>query len=84
MTDNQQDVLTLLILNMGTFTHSRVNFIGSLIGGIAETQAVINFCALHHIAPEIELINMMTINEVHNNVVDKKARHRYVIDMATL
>jgi alcohol dehydrogenase (NADP+) len=73
-----------LVLNMGAFTHSRVNFIGSLIGGIAETQAVIDFCALHNIAPEIELINMNDINEAHNNVVEKKARYRYVIDMATL
>jgi alcohol dehydrogenase (NADP+)/uncharacterized zinc-type alcohol dehydrogenase-like protein len=73
-----------LVLNMGAFTHSRVNFIGSLIGGITETQAVIDFCALHHIAPEIELINIKDINEAHNNVVDKKARYRYVIDMTTL
>ena len=73
-----------LVLNMGAFTHSRVNFIGSLIGGIAETQAVIDFCALHHIAPEIELISIKDINEAHNNVVDKKARYRYVIDMTTL
>lgn len=73
-----------LTLNLNAFTSSRVNFIGSLIGGIAETQRVIDFCALNNIAPEIELINIKDINETHNNVVDKKARYRYVIDMATL
>ncbi len=73
-----------LSVNMGALTHTRVNFIGSLIGGIAETQEVINFCALNNIAPEIELINIKDINDTMNNVVAKKARYRYVIDMATL
>jgi alcohol dehydrogenase (NADP+) len=73
-----------LSVNMGALTHTRVNLIGSLIGGIAETQAVINFCASNNIAPEIELINIKDINTTMDNVVAKKARYRYVIDMATL
>ena len=73
-----------LSVNMGALAHTRVNLIGSLIGGIAETQAVINFCALNKIAPEIELINIKDINDTMDNVVAKKARYRYVIDMASL
>lgn len=73
-----------LSINMGALAHTRVNLIGSLIGGIAETQAVIDFCALNNIAPEIELINIKDINTTMDNVVAKKARYRYVIDMATL
>jgi alcohol dehydrogenase (NADP+) len=73
-----------LSVNMNGLTQTRVNFIGSLIGGIAETQEVINFCALNNIAPEIELINIKDINDTMNNIVAKKARYRYVIDMATL
>ena len=71
-------------VNMGALAHTRVNLIGSLIGGIAETQQVINYCALNNIAPEIELINIKDINDTMNDVVAKKARYRYVIDMATL
>jgi alcohol dehydrogenase (NADP+)/uncharacterized zinc-type alcohol dehydrogenase-like protein len=71
-------------INMGLLVHARVNLIGSLIGGIAETQAVIDFCALNNIAPEIELINIKDINTAMNNVVDKKVRYRYVIDLSTL
>lgn len=73
-----------LAVNMGAMAHVRVNLIGSLIGGISEIQAVMDFCALNNIAPEIELINIKDINETINNVVAKKARYRYVIDMATL
>jgi D-arabinose 1-dehydrogenase-like Zn-dependent alcohol dehydrogenase len=61
---------------MGALVHTRVNLIGSLIGGIAETQAIINFCALNNIAPEIEQINIKDINTAMKNVVDKKARYR--------
>ncbi len=57
---------------------------GSLIGGIAETKEVLEFCARHKIAPEVEIIQASDLNEVYKKVVDKKARYRYVVDIASL
>lgn len=56
---------------------------GSSIGGIAKTQEVLNFCAEHDIAPQIEIISGDKINEAWNNVVNSKVRYRYVIDTST-
>lgn len=62
---------------------NRVNFNGSLIGGIPETQEVIYFCADNGIRPQIEIIKAEQINEAWDKVVNKEARYRYVIDAAT-
>ncbi len=62
---------------------SRVNFNVSLIGGMKETQEVINYCADNKIHPQIQIIKAEQINEAWENVVNKKARYRYVIDAAT-
>ncbi|MCB0371654.1 MAG: NAD(P)-dependent alcohol dehydrogenase [Muricauda sp.] len=62
---------------------SRVNFNASLIGGIPETQEVIHYCADNGIRPDIQLIKADEINKAWENVVNKKARYRYVIDAAT-
>ena len=60
---------------------TRNSFAGSQIGGIRETQELVDFCALHNIRPEITKISMSDISDAWVNVVDKKARYRYVIDM---
>jgi uncharacterized zinc-type alcohol dehydrogenase-like protein len=57
---------------------------GSLIGSIAETQEVLDFCAEHGIGPEIQLIDIQDINEAYKKVEDGDVRFRYVIDMASL
>jgi uncharacterized zinc-type alcohol dehydrogenase-like protein len=57
---------------------------GSLIGGIAETQEVIDFCAEHNILPHVEVINMEDINDAFNKMKNEDVRFRYVIDMASL
>jgi uncharacterized zinc-type alcohol dehydrogenase-like protein len=62
---------------------SRVNFNASLIGGMKETQDVVNYCADNKIHPKIQIIKAGQINEAWENVVNKKARYRYVIDAAT-
>ncbi|TRW23677.1 NAD(P)-dependent alcohol dehydrogenase [Flavobacterium zepuense] len=66
------------------FFFSRVNFNASLIGGIPETQEVIDHCALNKIYPEIQVIKASEINDAWDKVVNKEARYRYVIDIATL
>ncbi len=57
---------------------------GSMIGGIAETQEVLDFCAEHGIAPDVQFINMSGINDAFDKVKDEDVRFRYVIDMSTL
>jgi uncharacterized zinc-type alcohol dehydrogenase-like protein len=57
---------------------------GSLIGSIAETQEVLDFCATHGIAPDVEMIRIQDINKAMKRVEDGEVRFRYVIDMASL
>ncbi|WP_078085774.1 NAD(P)-dependent alcohol dehydrogenase [Microbulbifer mangrovi] len=70
-------------LNNLALAASRVNFNASLIGGMKDTQDVVNYCADNKVLPKIELIKADQINESWANVVNKKARFRYVIDAAT-
>ena len=57
---------------------------GSLIGGIAETQEMLDFCGEHHIVSEIEIINMQEINESYERMLKSDVKYRFVIDMAAL
>lgn len=57
---------------------------GSIIGGIAETQEVLDFCAQHNILPDVEMIRIQDINKAFDKMMDKEVRYRYVIDMQSL
>lgn len=57
---------------------------GSLIGGIAQTQEVLDFCAQHNIHPDCEMIRMDEINDAFARLAKGDIAHRFVIDMATL
>lgn len=57
---------------------------GSLIGGIRETQEVLDFCAEHNIHPECKMIRPEEINDAFASLAKGDVAHRYVIDMATL
>ncbi len=57
---------------------------GSLIGGIRETQEMLNFCAEKNIACEIEVIKISQINEAYERMLKSDVRYRFVIDMASL
>ena len=57
---------------------------GSLIGGIAETQEMLDFCGKHNIVSEIEIIKMQDINEAYERMLKSDVRYRFVIDMASL
>lgn len=63
---------------------SRVNFNASLIGGMKETQEVVDYCAANKIYPQIEIIEAKEITEAWKKVENKEARFRYVIDSATI
>jgi alcohol dehydrogenase (NADP+)/uncharacterized zinc-type alcohol dehydrogenase-like protein len=73
-----------LMINNTNMIFNRVNFNGSLIGGIPETQEVMNYCAENKIYPQIQIIKAEEINEAWEKVVNKEARYRYVIDAATI
>lgn len=62
----------------------RRSYAGSLIGGIKETQEMLDFCAEHGIAPEIEMIAPQDVNEAYERVIKSDVRYRFVIDMARL
>jgi uncharacterized zinc-type alcohol dehydrogenase-like protein len=64
--------------------NNRRSFAGSSIGGIAETQEMLDFCAEHGIAPETELIAADQINDAYERVLKSDVRYRFVIDAATL
>ncbi|MFI2272158.1 MULTISPECIES: NAD(P)-dependent alcohol dehydrogenase [Catenuloplanes] len=63
---------------------SRASFAGSSIGGIAETQRMLDFCAERGIAPEVEIIKADEINEAYERVLSSDVRYRFVIDVDTL
>ncbi|HVW95552.1 MAG TPA: NAD(P)-dependent alcohol dehydrogenase [Mucilaginibacter sp.] len=62
----------------------RKSLAGSGIGGIAETQEMLDFCAEHNIVSDIELIDIKDINAAYERMVKGDVRYRFVIDMATL
>lgn len=63
---------------------NRKNLSGSLIGGIKETQEMLDFCAKHKIVSDIEIISMDKINEAYERVIRSDVKYRFVIDMKTL
>ena len=62
----------------------RRSFAGSNIGGIAETQEMLNFCSKHNIVSDIELIGVHQINVAYERLLKGDVRYRFVIDMASL
>ncbi|WP_372470377.1 NAD(P)-dependent alcohol dehydrogenase [Saccharothrix luteola] len=67
-----------------TLFANRRSFAGSTIGGIAETQEMLDFCAEHGIAPEVEVVRADEVNDAWQRVLDSDVRYRFVIDIATL
>lgn len=64
--------------------HGRKSFSGSNIGGIAETQEVLDFCAKYNIKADIELINIQDVNNAFERLEKGQVKYRFVIDMASL
>jgi uncharacterized zinc-type alcohol dehydrogenase-like protein len=73
-----------LEVNAFSVVTGRHSFSGSNIGGIAETQEMLDFCAKHNIAADIELINIQQINEAFDRLQKGDVHYRFVIDMASL
>jgi uncharacterized zinc-type alcohol dehydrogenase-like protein len=62
----------------------RRSFAGSLIGGIPETQEMLDFCGKHNIVSDIEIIPIQKINEAYERMLKSDVKYRFVIDMASL
>ncbi len=62
----------------------RRSFAGSMIGGIAETQEMLDFCGEHNIVSDIEMINIQQINDAYERLLKGDVKYRFVIDMASL
>jgi len=71
-------------LAAGSLVMQRRRLTGSLIGGIRETQEMLDFCAAHEVAAEVEVIPIQRINEAFDRVVSSDVRYRFVIDMDSL
>ncbi len=74
----------LKAVNSGLLVRLRKNIAGSLIGGIKETQEMLDFCGEHNVLPEVEMVNIQNINEAWDRVVKADVKYRFVIDMASL
>jgi uncharacterized zinc-type alcohol dehydrogenase-like protein len=62
----------------------RRSYAGSVIGSIAETQEMLDFCAKHNITPEIEIVAPSQVNTAYERVLKSDVRYRFVIDMKSL
>lgn len=68
----------------GDLIFKRAILTGSLIGGIPETQEMLDFCAKHNITAKIEMISMSDINEAFDKLAKNDVQYRFVIDMSTI
>jgi alcohol dehydrogenase (NADP+) len=62
----------------------RRSFSGSLIGSIAETQEMLDFCSEHNITSDVEVIPIQKVNEAYERLVKSDVKYRFSIDMASL
>lgn len=71
-------------ISAGPLVMRRRRLAGSLIGGIRETQEMLDFCAEHNVASDIELIPITKINDAYERMIEGDVRYRFVIDIASL
>lgn len=73
-----------LAVNVFSLIGRRRSFAGSMIGGIRETQEMLDFCAEHNIVPSIEVISADQIDEAYDRVLASDVKYRFVIDVSTI
>ena len=71
-------------VNAGPLIFARRRLAGSLIGGIAETQEMLDYCAANGITSDVEVIAIADVNEAYERTLKGDVRYRFVIDMKTL
>jgi len=70
--------------SVGNLIFKRRKLGGSLIGGLKETQEMLDFCGEHNIVSDIEMINIQNINEAYERMLKSDVKYRFVIDLASL
>lgn len=68
----------------GALIGGRKRIAGSVIGGIRETQEMLDFCGEHNIVSDVEMIDMQNVNEAYERVIKADVKYRFVIDMKSL
>jgi uncharacterized zinc-type alcohol dehydrogenase-like protein len=68
----------------GVLIMGRRRLAGSLIGGIRETQEMLDFCAAHNVASDVEVVSIQDVNTAYERLVNNDVRYRFVIDLASL
>lgn len=69
---------------MGNLIFKRRNLSGSILGGMAETQEMLDYCAAHNIVSDVEIIPIQKIDEPFERVVKGDVKYRFVIDISSL
>lgn len=72
------------VIQMGNLLFKRRALSGSIIGGMAETQEMLDYCAEHNITSDVEVIPIQQINEAFERVIKADVKYRFVIEMASL
>jgi uncharacterized zinc-type alcohol dehydrogenase-like protein len=70
--------------NAASIISKRRSIVGSMIGGIKETQEMLDFCAANNIYSDVEVIPMQYINTAYDRIIKSDVKYRFVIDMKTL
>jgi alcohol dehydrogenase (NADP+) len=73
----------LAVASMGLLFRRR-SLSGSLIGGLAETQEMLDFCGQHNITADVEVIPIQKVNEAYERLLKSDVKYRFSIDMASL
>ena len=73
-----------IALPVGPLLFRRRSLAGSIIGGIRETQEMLDFCAEHGITSDVEMIGIQQVNEAYERLLKSDVKYRFVIDMASL
>ncbi len=71
-------------MQVGSLIYGRRSLSGSLIGGIKETQEMLDFCGQNNVTADIELIPIQKINEAYDRLMKSDVKYRFIIDMASL
>ncbi|HSO14745.1 MAG TPA: NAD(P)-dependent alcohol dehydrogenase [Arthrobacter sp.] len=71
-------------VNPGALIRRRIAYAGSLIGGIAETQEMLDFCAEHGVTSDVEVVRADQLNEAYDRMVAGEVKYRFVLDTSTL
>ena len=72
------------VLNVGNLIFKRAALSGSMIGGMPETQQMLDYCGEHNIVSDIEVIPIQKINEAYERMLKQDVKYRFVIDMSSL